>query len=392
MIDYIKKPANENLKESLVKISDTYHKSPTLENKIVLCKSICDLMNQSGYDKSQEPIIFDILGILANDIQLIIRKTIAEELKENENLPHPIALKLAYDVPEIANPILKFSNVLTEDDLYQLIDSIIETSSLCSIANRKKVSDRISTKLIETHNEDVIVGLVTNQNAFISNENINKIVLDFKNSSPILETLIKKRNLEPSIAEKLLNFISGEMKEVLKKKYNILDNNAENTNEVGEIVDESREKITLDLVDNLDDKEKIINLVDHLFESERLKFSIMVKALCRADLFFFKYSLCKITGQQLRFIDEAIKSQDRNILIKLLTDISWPKEYINASCLLLRQMTLNDGSKFDNRIRLLKYLIDVNIRNGNYKVVPGMEFLVKLMAEYVKTNQNFLNS
>lgn len=388
MIDYIKKPANENLKEFLVKISDIYHKSPTLENKIVLCKSICDLMNHNVYEKAQAPIIFDILEILANDIQLVVRKTIAEELKENENLPHSIALKLAYDVPEIANPVLKFSNVLTEDDLYQLIDSIIETSSLRSIANRKKVSDRISTKLIETHNEDVIVDLVTNQNAFISNDNINKIVLDFKNSSPILETLIKKRSLEPSIAEKLLNFISNEMKEVLKKQYNLLDNNAQNTNAVGEVVDESREKVTLDLVDNLDDKEKIINLVDHLFESERLKFSIMVKAMCRGDLFFFKYSLCKITGKQLKFIDEALKSQDRNVLVKLLTDISWPKEYVNASCLILRQMTLNEGYKFENRVRLLKYLVDVNIRNGNYKVVPGMEFLVKLMAEYIKNSQN----
>ncbi|MFN5351039.1 MAG: DUF2336 domain-containing protein [Alphaproteobacteria bacterium] len=384
MIDYTKKPANQNLKESLVKISDLYHKSPTLENKIILCKNICDLMNYDAYEGSQANIVFDILQILANDTQLIIRKTISEELKENENLPHHIALKLAYDVPEVANPILQFSNILSDEDIIQLIDSIIETTSLRSISNRKKVSDKVSTKLIETHNEDVVIDLVANQNAFISNDNYNKIITDFRNSSPILETLVKQRNLEPSIAEKLLNFVSDELKNVIKKQYNLTNVSFDSNESVSSAVDESREKLTLDLIDNSEDKEKIIHLVDHLFEADRLKFSIMIKALCRGDMFFFKYALCKITNQQLKVVDEAIKSQDRVPFIKILENIAWPKDFRNATILLLRQMALNDSSKFENKSRFLRYLVDVNIRNGNYKTVQGMEYFVKLMSEYIK--------
>jgi hypothetical protein len=47
-------------------------------------------------------------------------------------------------------------------------------------------------------------------------------------------------------------------------------------------------------------------------------------------------------------------------------------------------MTLNDSSKFESKSRFLRYLVDVNIRNGNYKTVQGMEYFVKLMSEYIK--------
>ena len=58
---------------------------------------------------------------MIKDAEVRVREALAQNLKENPDLPHDVALSLAQDVDQVALPILQFSDVLTDDDLIEII-------------------------------------------------------------------------------------------------------------------------------------------------------------------------------------------------------------------------------------------------------------------------------
>ncbi len=63
----------------------------------------------------------DIFRTLVKDAGILVREALAAHLKSTPDLPHDVALALAKDVDSVALPMLKFSEVLTEEDLIEIV-------------------------------------------------------------------------------------------------------------------------------------------------------------------------------------------------------------------------------------------------------------------------------
>ena len=83
-------------------------------------------------------------------------------------MPHDVAVKLANDIESVALPILEDSDVLTEDDLTQIIKSGAATKQE-AIAGRAVVSEKISEVSIATAGEKVVAKLMENTGAKSAN-------------------------------------------------------------------------------------------------------------------------------------------------------------------------------------------------------------------------------
>ena len=77
----------------------------------------------SGYATDRlRDMAHEALTLLAKDQALRVRKTIAEALKEVANAPANAIRRLAWDVESVvATPILKYSPVLSDHDLIEII-------------------------------------------------------------------------------------------------------------------------------------------------------------------------------------------------------------------------------------------------------------------------------
>ena len=81
-------------------------------------------------DDSARQIAEDIFRHLARDVEVQVRQALSENLKESRVVPHDVALILANDVIEVAEPLLRSSQVLTDEDLIE----IVRTQQMTSLA------------------------------------------------------------------------------------------------------------------------------------------------------------------------------------------------------------------------------------------------------------------
>jgi len=113
----------------------------------------------------------EIFLIMVKDAEVRVREALAQNLKESPNIPHDVAVILAQDVKQVALPVLKISDVLTDDDLIAIISSQSPEKQV-AIAKRSTVSENVSDALVETGNEDAVTNLVSNEGAEISERSL----------------------------------------------------------------------------------------------------------------------------------------------------------------------------------------------------------------------------
>src|SRR3546814_9519942 len=58
---------------------------------------------------------------LVADAEVLVRQALAANLKTTADLPHDLAVALARDVDSVSLPVLKYSEVLTDDDLIEIV-------------------------------------------------------------------------------------------------------------------------------------------------------------------------------------------------------------------------------------------------------------------------------
>ena len=104
----------------------------------------------------------DIFRIMGKDTEVRVREALSQNLKENPNVPHDIAVSLAKDVDSVSLPVLQFSEVLSDADLIEIVRSQ-DPAKPVAIAQRSSVSEFVSSVLVDTENSDVVMSLVSNE-------------------------------------------------------------------------------------------------------------------------------------------------------------------------------------------------------------------------------------
>ena len=132
-----------------------------------------------------------IFQIMVKDAEVRVREALAKNLKENPDIPRDIALSLAQDVDQVALPVLEYSEVLTDDDLIEIVKGAGPEKQV-AIAGRPNVSEGVSEALVETHNEAVVVRLVTNNGARISEESFQTVVDDFGENETMQSAMVER--------------------------------------------------------------------------------------------------------------------------------------------------------------------------------------------------------
>lgn len=129
---------------------------------------------------SERVLAEDIFRLMIRDAEVRVRKALAKNLAQTPLVPHDVAATLARDVEEVALPVLEFSEVLNDDDLVDIIgDNANSVEKQRAIASRAHVSEIVSATLVDIGHEDVMVDLMSNQGAEISEVSLQKVVNEF---------------------------------------------------------------------------------------------------------------------------------------------------------------------------------------------------------------------
>lgn len=228
----------------------------------------------------------EIFRIMAKDAEVRVREALSFNLKENSAIPHEVAKALAQDVNSVALPILQFSEVLTDEDLIEIVRSP-DAGKQVAIAKRSTVSENVSTALVDAGNEDAITNLVANEGAEITELSLQKVVEDFGDRETMQEAMVHRPRLPVTVAERLVTMVSEGLKGELVKRHELPASLAT------DLVLQSRERATITLSTESNEDE-LDRLVHQMRERGRLTPSIILRALCMGDLRFFEAAVAEL--------------------------------------------------------------------------------------------------
>ncbi len=259
---------------------------PSPRSRADMAAKISTDFTENNFSDSEREMAEEIFRIMTKDAEVRVREALASHLKESHLLPHDIALTLAQDVDSVALPVLSFSEVLTDDDLAEIIRTQGEAKQV-AIAERPRISEIISSALIDTGKAAVVSKVVSNEGADISEKSLGKVVETLGENKKVQSALLWRKHLPVSVAEKLVNKVSEKMQEQLLKRHQLSADMAT------DLILQTRERAVVSLSSEYDEAD-VQTLVRHLNQNNRLTSSIILRALCMGDLRFFEAALAEL--------------------------------------------------------------------------------------------------
>ncbi len=230
-----------------------------------------------------------ILEIMARDVEQQVRESLSEQVKNCPFLPRSLAMTLAEDIDTVSLPVIQLSTVLDDNDLLAIIAGG-NTDKQIAVANRKSVSPKVSDRLVDTNNENVVGALLANDGAQISEASYNKVVENFPENDNIQALMTDRPTLPLAIVERLMTMVSLELRERIINRHDFPTELAD------KIITQGREGALTQSMAGESRADEIEGLITRLKSKGQLTPTLILRALCEGDLQFFDAAVGALAG------------------------------------------------------------------------------------------------
>jgi uncharacterized protein (DUF2336 family) len=263
--------------------------NPSAEVRAETTAKIAAQFEVEALSPAERQIAEDIFRKLVKDVEVRVREALAAHLKNSPDLPHDVAVALARDVDSVSLPMLKFSEVLTDEDLVEIVRDQGAAKQV-AIAQRPSVSSRVADALIDTGNEKAVARLVANEGAKLTEQALDRVMEEYQESEAVSDSLSRRPAMPAAVSAQLVEVLSERLQDFLLQKHDVSPDVASN------LILQARERATMSLVDYGSTDTELENLVEQLARKERLSASLLLRALCMGDMGFFERALARLAS------------------------------------------------------------------------------------------------
>ncbi len=172
----------------------------------------------AGLNSRERELMRDILRRLTRDVEMAIRVALAQRLSEDTTAPHDLILLLVDDAIEVARPLILQSPLLTEGDVLKLIAEA-GVGHQEAVASRPNISEPVTAALANSGHESVLLALVRNVTARISETTYSVLVEKSRAITGLADPLVRRPDLPPQLASKMCDWVSDALKTYIKSNY-----------------------------------------------------------------------------------------------------------------------------------------------------------------------------
>lgn len=267
----------------------TLIKGVTDEDRAHAAHKICRCIEDAELSPEERAHAEGIIALMAQDAAALVRRALAVALKNSPKLPRDIAAKLAHDIDSIALPVILNSPVLTDSDLVEIVRSC-PPSKQVAVASREHITTTVTGAIAEYAVPAAVERALANDNALFDEDGLLTTLERFSGTASITEKMVKRGELPVSITEKLVTLVTGEL-------FDYLVNNHELPPQVAiDLAMGSRERATLDIVEQAARQNDIRRFVQQLNLNGRLTPSLLMRGLCMGYIEFVEYSMAELAG------------------------------------------------------------------------------------------------
>ncbi len=292
---------------------------PSADVRAATAAKVAKTLDNKGLSPKEKSIAEDVIRIMVHDAEVIVRKTLADNLKDNPYIPHDVAKILARDIEEVAVPIIKSSQVFTSDDLIEIIEMNSEPKTI-AVASRITVAPEVASIIGEKGTERALAALIANEGADILIPTFDKMIERFPKSEIVQMPLVKRVKLPVSVAEKLVNIVSDEIRQTLVSRHDLPED------VVSDIIVRAREETTI-RISASSDTDDLQKMISGMNSCNRLTPSIIIRAICMGDIKFFEYAMAELSGLPILNCRALIHDAGELGLKRLYEKSTLPEKY-----------------------------------------------------------------
>jgi uncharacterized protein (DUF2336 family) len=244
----------------------------------------------------ERALMTEILRQLIHDVEVSVRRALAERLSEQPLAPHELVIALANDEIEVAHPLLVNCDVLQDLELIEIIRNRTLEHQL-AIGIRKSVSEEVTDALVATDSVDVIKTLLENHHAKISQRTMEYLVEQSQRVDTYQNPLLRRPDLETTLAKRMYWWVSAALRTYILERYEV---------DPGEL-DETMESTVKALTEGDGEfKPKAVELADELADRKEITPALIVKTLREGEVALFAALFGKYTGIRLQLVQRML--------------------------------------------------------------------------------------
>jgi hypothetical protein len=156
------------------------------------------------------------LTAMVTDAGLRVRISVAEAVRDLPNGPREIVLRLAHDpAVMVCEPVIRFSPMLTQEDLVTLIASEPLPTTVIAVARRPGIGPAVSDAVVGTSINAAIGALLANPTAQIREATLDALAAQSEEQPDWQAPLIRRPRLPPRAQQMLAEIVTGSLLEAL---------------------------------------------------------------------------------------------------------------------------------------------------------------------------------
>lgn len=165
----------------------------------------------TGPDRAERPLQ-ETLAALVADKAIRVRAAIAEMVKQMPKAPRPLILLLARDAAGmVSDPVIRFSPILTPEDLLSLLARPPSSATAVSVAGRPNLSEAISDAISASADSAAIRELLSNPSAAIREATLDALISRAPSHVDWHAPLVSRPVLAPHAARALADIVAAEL-------------------------------------------------------------------------------------------------------------------------------------------------------------------------------------
>ena len=264
-------------------------KSGDDDERATAAHKLCRAIDRADLSELDRAAAEKILRVLAGDVAEMVRRALAVTLKSSDLVPRDVARRLARDVDSVAMPMIAFSPAFADEDLIEIVRSG-SSSRQTAVAGRPKVSRDVSDVIAAEAGELAVRTLAANDNADLSESAMGRAVQRFGTSRELVAALAYRPVLPMAVTEKLIGLASEAVREHLVSRHALAPEVAI------QLAQFTRERATVDLIDQAGTAPDLANFVAALNARKALNASLLLRGLARGQMAFFEHGLSELAG------------------------------------------------------------------------------------------------
>jgi len=177
-----------------------------------------DLMIAGRYSDDEIWTFGEVIGRLADEIEVATRAQLAKRLAQFDQAPVNIIHKLAFDdAIEVAGPVLRESERL---EPYALVANVCTKSQthMLAISERKSIDESVTDVLVTRGNQEVVSSVVRNNGARLSDFGFLHMITRAEGDSILAEQLGLRQDIPRHVFQQLIAKASDDVRKRLERE------------------------------------------------------------------------------------------------------------------------------------------------------------------------------